>query len=1002
MGLRCQITYRKGKANVVNENGTPSVLYRDALELTENQGKALDIWATASLDEFENLTGKKNINDEVKLNEVLQFYNVLKTQETELSAAEFFETKEFMKNNGFTRLSELRSVLNNIFRKDSKTAFPKESIVANRLYSAEEIKTLDLKKINSLINKIDNRLLTEDVVVEPDKNTEKFKNTEVKTLFGTYEIVSQKALDKAIEETLVDFTEEAFYDKIQELAFPDFVEKFYSNRPFANSVMARFKGIRKLPILTIQNDNLVNSKTNTYSTVKNTLRSDINKNLVLAELDYLNSIDLETWNENSVEIQGILGEVEESMVELNIDVIGIKALYKSREDVIALLSNLNNLLNSPTEQNIIDFAQAHDQLIPKKENYSVEKLPAVYDGLTVVKLYTEKTDNELFERFGLIRIAPNTYHKINRSSTTTDLYEYLYNEVREDRLKIPSEILLEPDYKDILNKVRVLEGISRFANLRDSRIISQFQEEISLYQLVFNHQSLDKLDVKTDMSLLTNIETDENYLKEGFVSDFYNYILREKLKNSITYKNALVSFEVNDRDIVLREPIESIENLEYSQELSDYIKLKKDVDMKYLVETQDVNVLDDLLYVNKPELAPEATGVFSIDKEYLITGSNQLSFLRARGKLYRKAIANPNVSLYIEVKTQQDPIYYTNNDNFSFETEPARKILELYDALETKVDTPAPVTDSFIEKLRGSNLTFTKDISERLKGAEQQAKDRKWPNLIQFSSEVLPKEIQEKYKNLYELSARVGIKVNIERGSVPGGFSATWGQGMINIDPDQAPYLFKNWSEFTEVLNHEIIHGLLDRGVNGSKLYEFHKSLKPIVERIQENFDKTSPEIQGIINYIMDSSKEHMIEDFSEENGAKTPEFEELITFAFTNRKFAAFLESIPATTSETEDKKSIFQELKDIIRSFIKNLVSGKTALDEVNEVLDKFFDTGWQEESYQERNKNFNWGEIMSFKEKQAIEDASIISDSNINIISLYSEKEEENVLNKINSCE
>lgn len=264
---------------------------------------------------------------------------------------------------------------------------------------------------------------------------------------------------------------------------------------------------------------------------------------------------------------------------------------------------------------------------------------------------------------------------------------------------------------------------------------------------------------------------------------------------------------------------------------------------------------------------------------------------------------------------------------------------------------------------------FKNTVKDKLNSFAEDIKNKKFPNALAVAEAVLPQEIALKYKELYEMAARNGIHVNIESGILPPGVSATWGHGMVNLDPIISKLHSDNWDEFADTFNHEIIHGLISRGIRDD--FGLHSELGEVMKAVQDNFDKASEEVQHTIAYIMDGSKQTPMvkdirnatdEELETEKFRKTKDFEELITYAFTNKAFAEFLDSLPATKTVDGDKsKTIFGQLKDIIRTYIQKLFAGATALDQINGIVDKYFDTTFNEDNYTKRNEQYGWGEKM-----------------------------------------
>lgn len=252
------------------------------------------------------------------------------------------------------------------------------------------------------------------------------------------------------------------------------------------------------------------------------------------------------------------------------------------------------------------------------------------------------------------------------------------------------------------------------------------------------------------------------------------------------------------------------------------------------------------------------------------------------------------------------------------------------------------------------------DLTSKINKFKKDKSNKREPNLSEFVSNILPDKYLKKYKNLYELSSSVGIGVSVEDNSLPYGLVASWYANSIQIDPNKIKNNIENWDEFVEVINHEAIHGLISRGISYDR-YDLHKELKPIWNKIKDNFDSASEEVKDIIAYIEDTSKEFKVEN---SEGDKTADLEELVTYAFTNKEFAKFLQNIPSSVENITEKGSIFTELKSIIKNFFKKITT-PSSLDEVNEVLEKYFDVDWNVKSFKERNEKYNWGYKFKIKE-------------------------------------
>ena len=257
---------------------------------------------------------------------------------------------------------------------------------------------------------------------------------------------------------------------------------------------------------------------------------------------------------------------------------------------------------------------------------------------------------------------------------------------------------------------------------------------------------------------------------------------------------------------------------------------------------------------------------------------------------------------------------------------------------------------------------FKETIAEKLGQFEERINDRKQPSVLEVAEAVLPKAIFKRYQSLYEMAARNNISVDNE---APGyGAVAVYKYNHVQLHAPTLKRYLENYEEFVETFNHETIHGLIVHGIRDR--YSFYKELQSVMKNVEDNFDKANDEVKNIIAYIQDTRREYSVEDIQgateeeldSEQFREIGDLEELITYAFTNTEFAKFLDGIPASKDIKASGKTIFDQLKSIIRDFIQSLVKGPTALDEINEALNQYFDTSFREEDIAERNEKFGWG--------------------------------------------
>ncbi len=297
------------------------------------------------------------------------------------------------------------------------------------------------------------------------------------------------------------------------------------------------------------------------------------------------------------------------------------------------------------------------------------------------------------------------------------------------------------------------------------------------------------------------------------------------------------------------------------------------------------------------------------------------------------------------------------------------------------------------------------DIFEKLKPFGERSKNRDWATPVEFAQDIFPQEYIDQYKNLWELASKLGVTINMNHSSVPFGASASYQGNQVHL----SPYNIRsgNMDQLVETFNHELIHGLLNfNSPLENREYKIHSQLKPLFEKVIKEFDNGSEEVKHILAYIVDTSREYMqVTDFDNldydnmDKSPTIPNYEELITYALTNTEFAKFLDSIPSDNTKVEKgkkpAKTIWTELKEIIRNLIKSIVT-PSILDDINKILDAHFDVSFRLKDMNERRKTYSnlsqWQKPVSFPKNMAMPGKQLFSQPNPETAELEKKYQEE----------
>jgi hypothetical protein len=697
MGLNCRIkTDAFGKPEVFNADGTPSQLYKDLKSFLGDEQKALEIWSETDTDTFTNIFSGKLVKD-ITVDDVIKFHDSLNSVGKRLSPEQKVELGAVMRDHGYNSLSSLHSKLVSIFKPNGIFTVDYNEAVSSGLYSQEDLKGLDFLEINKVLTDIEGELSTGEMYKEEDQSDMTYKDRSVSpNSLGIYPTITESnIIDEVVQNTRGDLSVDNVRAKILDLPYNSFVERFLSDQNFSDKILNNLLGLKNIPILSFDTDgNLKVSSDTTGTTIKNTILDDKSSLPITASLEYLERVDRDLWDRHQEAIVDIIKKAEKQAIEANIDIIGLRDLAQNREDVLDTLWYTKKAIENPKGYQDALIKQL-EKVLPKTQKIITEKLSSKYSKLNIVKVQSNKTDNQLFQENGLIKVGESLYHKVDNTVNPSDLYEYIYKKFIDGELELPKGTVKTEDYKSLDKKVDVLKDIEIFINTRNTGLDIQDNEKVSLYQVAFGHNELTPVNTsKVSQQIVLASEMTEAK-REAFITKFYNYVLNQKFENTLLYREVLQHFSFNDADIVLDKNIESLDGIPMQQELIDYIRTKKSTEMDYLLpiisplEYTNINKAELLEVVNFPKTVTpiEALSERPIKDSgmYILPKNSEVKYFREGGKTYRLALSSNENSVYAEYPIKNtDPLYYTTNTEATYNSITAKELLAKYDSRSTQ------------------------------------------------------------------------------------------------------------------------------------------------------------------------------------------------------------------------------------------------------------------------------------------------------------------------------
>lgn len=743
MGLKCRISYSaSGQAMVTDANGNASKLFADALAVTQDQNAALNIWASAYTPEFQETFGTTSQVEEPPVLQVIKYYQSLKQLDGRLEPKELFEVRQMMRTAGISNLSDFSSALKAIFLQGDVPGIDENLAIESGLFLSEDLNSIDLPKVVDLIARMEGETLSNDFEVEPQDSEILYRDTAHKNIFGASETVTIEQIDSEVIDLIDNFqSEEEFYNKLQELPYSDFTARFYEDEAFANEYMAKFQGLVKVPVIEERAGELVSDVTPTFSTVKNTILDGLDSITIDADISFINSIADNIWEANAEKVSSVVQEIEAELATKNIDIIGLHSITTDKATLLEMLNAASVMVENPTDTNILAFSQVYDKTFLRQPAKKVVKVPGNLQGLTLVSMYSAKTDQQLFDQHGLIKVGDNLYHKVDLTADISEAYEYLYQQMREGAFQIPYQYRTETNMD---NKPAVLQDIAEFVNARETGL-GFYNEKASLYQVVFGHPEINLVkESNMATSALSTLTTNEVYLKTDFVSDFYSMILQEKLADSPVYRNTLSKFSVTDNDITLTSDLVSdLTDIPMYQELMDYIKLRKNSSMKKFLPAEMMGDTNEAFSAyNFPTTIAQYTGTKAETQNLVVTPPILDDFIRIEDTVYQKVKVSQTANVFLRLKPNNNSAYYTTTPPFANFT-------------QEQIDRAAQTDMVTNTKLTGKDITTRKEKSGVLSRLVNNIKARS-ASLVSKAQQQTTKAFET---NLVEFLRQKGLPV---------------------------------------------------------------------------------------------------------------------------------------------------------------------------------------------------------------------------------------------------
>ena len=369
--MACNIQYQDGKISVLDDSGNPSKLYKDAVDKFGEE-KGLEIYLVSKSNSFLDFFTGEN---EPTLQEVTNYVASNNRTEAELNQNQKADLINVLISNPDFKAEDFY---------DEFGMF----VIPKKHYSRYELLTLENEEqIKEAIDALTNtENFTPNVEVEGSVEQVNEKNAFGKLVNINPAIAEQKKLkEEVLNGEREDYkTAEVFIETLDGEIIP-----------------AKNNNTEQiLPLL-----------------VKQNFKTDL--------IDSLQNISLSTLQQAEEQTRIVLKVIEDDLISQGIDVIGL-AQKPIDQELVDFLNTAKTFINSPTKDNTEIYAEKSDVYFERNLEPKIDIVKSDKTDRNYVKLNTNLTEEQLYEKKGLIQseLGKGIYIKTAKEDLTT-LYENL-------------------------------------------------------------------------------------------------------------------------------------------------------------------------------------------------------------------------------------------------------------------------------------------------------------------------------------------------------------------------------------------------------------------------------------------------------------------------------------------------------------------------------------------------------------------------------------------------
>lgn len=621
--------------SVKTEQGNDSTLFNSLNNIIKEPNTSLEYYAISETEDF------KEVISQPSPKKLFEFNNSF--EKSPLNSQEIVELQNSILSTNVSNSTELyENMYNALVNRNGIITFNEDKLktVYNSFEIARIMSSPDLQQtIKQAFLKLKN---TPEISLDYNTLFVLPASTSL-NIFGkqvnTNPFILEKEIDRAVAGVGLE--------NITESLTPNAVDKYITDNGFREVINEKKATLRTVPLMTVLNGELTQKEDNIANYLPLTIINEANEELS-QDIEFLNLITSQRWQENREDVQEILENIVESVKANGIDLrdFAIRTSNMTREEVLSFLSSMEDTLENPTEENQASFVNSYNSVL-KATTLLEDTIVSQNEFETSID--TDLSEYEMLRDFNMIKKSDGVYRKVTEQSLE-ELYSNFFQNNNQGFTTV----------EDLIKSVQE-KGIQQL-NITDYQVDNDILEKMYLYKTHFGFPlNIAPAQIKTDN--LHKVTLNENYLTDDFVREFNRFALQTE-NDYFTVNEKGIQISSNDT-ITTTEALTNLP-VDLLDQLAQYNLVSKNLNLDLQPQEPIFTNINSKLTkrqeaVNNPELVTKLSGEYTYIEDGVLAVKNENEdFVRTPNGIYEMVYEQGNIKFYGQLP-QANPNYILAN-----------------------------------------------------------------------------------------------------------------------------------------------------------------------------------------------------------------------------------------------------------------------------------------------------------------------------------------------------